>query len=105
MTYLDSPDYYHDLQTESPVGNGNYSCEECVESFDQLYHLKLHEQTHTGESPFQCHVSGWFMIISVLTFFDKKFYQIVNLNTWKRGGFSKTISLGRVHHFCYIFLL
>lgn len=60
LTTLESPDCADDLNSQySPTNTGGlYSCEECLESFSQLEQLKQHELTHTGDTPFQCNVTG-----------------------------------------------
>lgn len=54
---LDSPQ----LTGEAWSGCGGapaFCCEECLECFSSPAKLKQHEYSHTGETPFQCNVTG-----------------------------------------------
>ena len=39
-------------------GGPAFCCEECLECFSSPARLKQHEYSHTGETPFQCNVTG-----------------------------------------------
>ena len=62
---LGSPDYSDDLYEgeEEVVGGGktvqtSHTCEECFKTFSSPGKLKQHEYTHTGETPFECKITG-----------------------------------------------
>ena len=59
---LDSPGFIDETNPVSPCEEptGPFHCEECLKNFPSPGKLRQHELSHSGDTPFECSVPGWF---------------------------------------------